>query len=322
MKKIENKKETKINNYSLSLATVKSFLFGKNEKMGFLGKFFTYLMLIVIGFIFIYPLLFMLSFSFKSLTDLLNSSVQWLPSSFYLGNFEKAFEVLDYVNVLSQTLFIAITPSLVQMVVTALVGYGIAIYPFKGRNILLGIIIATFVIPPQILVIPRYILFNKLGLVGSIFAYILPASLGQGINSAIFILIFYQTFKVIPKALIEAARLDGAGEWKIFWRISVPMGVSSFIITFLFSLVWYWNETYLASIYFGDKLSTLPLQLQKFVSTYNKMFPSGAGQDVAKVNEGIELAATLLTIVPLLIIYFIAQKWFVESIDKSGITGE
>ncbi|MDN6194697.1 MAG: ABC transporter permease subunit, partial [Alkalibacterium sp.] len=175
---------------------------------------------------------------------------------------------------------------------------------------------------PQITVIPRYILFNNLGLLGSIAAYAIPAGLGQGINSAIFILIFYQTYRAIPVSLIEAARLDGAGEFKIFTKIGIPMGLSAFIISFLFSLVWYWNETYLASIYFGGTLSTLPLELQRFVAAYNNMFPGSGGDGIAGVNEAIELAATLLSIIPLLIIYFISQKWFVESIDRSGITGE
>lgn len=302
--------------------SIKAFLFGRNEQSGFLTRLLVYLLLIVLGFIFIYPILVMLSYSLKSLSDLLNSSVQWLPTSLYFGNFEKAYEVLDYISVLGQTLFVSAGPSIIQMIITSLVGYGIAIYPFRGRYLLLGVVLATFIIPPQVLVIPRYILFNQMNLVGSVLSYILPASLGQGINSAIFILIFYQTFRTIPRALIEAARLDGANEWTIFWRVSVPTGTSAYIITFLFSLVWYWNETYLASIYFGDKLTTLPLQLQKFVAAYNKMFPASDGESVMKVNEGIELAATLLTIIPLLLIYFIAQKWFVESIDKSGITGE
>ncbi len=87
-------------------------------------------------------------------------------------------------------------------------------------------------------------------------------------------------------------------------------------------MVWYWNETYLASVYFGERLTTLPLQLQRFVASYNQLFPSQVDNPLTSMNEGIELAATLLTIAPLLFIYFITQKWFVESIDKSGITGE
>ncbi|GEQ33741.1 sugar ABC transporter permease protein [Marinilactibacillus psychrotolerans] len=285
-------------------------------------KVIFYALLISVGFVFLYPVIYMISYSFKDLSDLLNSSVNWIPTHFYTENITRAYEVLDYIPTLLETIFVAVVPSVLQMMVAAVVGYGFARYDFKGKRILLVLVISTFVIPPQITVIPRYILFNNLGLLGSIAAYAIPAGLGQGINSAIFILIFYQTYRAIPVSLIEAARLDGAGEFKIFTKIGIPMGLSAFIISFLFSLVWYWNETYLASIYFGGTLSTLPLELQRFVAAYNNMFPGSGGDGIAGVNEAIELAATLLSIIPLLIIYFISQKWFVESIDRSGITGE
>lgn len=299
---------------------LKKFLLGSNSKTGILSKILVYGLLIGIGFCFLYPVLYMISHSFKDLGDLLNSSVNWIPTQFYTENISRAYQVLNYAGTLMQTIFVAVLPSLLQMIVASVVGYGFARYNFKGKKVFLALVMSTFIIPPQVTVIPRYILFNQLGLLGSIAAYAIPAGLGQGINSAIFILIFYQTFKTIPISLVEAARLDGAGEFKIFTNIGLPIGSSAFIITFLFSLVWYWNETYLASIYFGDALTTLPLELQRFVATYNNVFSTGEG--VAGINEAIELAATLLTILPLLVIYFVSQKWFVESVDRSGITGE
>ena len=187
---------------------------------------------------------------------------------------------------------------------------------------MLALVLATFIVPPQVLVIPRYLLFHELGILDSIMAYILPATFGQGLQSAIFILIFYQTFKTIPTALEEAAQLDGAGFFKIFYKIAIPMGSAAYIISFLFSFVWYWNETQLAAIYFGNQLTTLPLQLQRFAMQFNLMFAQSGTQANANINEGIEMAGTLLSILPLLVIYFIMQRWFVESVDRSGITRE
>lgn len=302
---------------------IHKMLFGSNQNVGFFRRFLTYTLLIAIGFCFILPLLYMISTSFKNMGDLINSSVNWIPTEFYTENIRKAYEVLDYVATLGQTIIVAVLPSIAQTLVAALVGYGFGRYRFPGHKLLLGLVLATFLVPSQVTVIPTYILFNRLGILGSILAYLIPAGLGQGINSAIFILIFYQNFKNIPTSLIEAARLDGANEFTVFTRVAVPMATSAFIISFLFSLVWYWNETYLASIYFGDSLTTLQLELQRFVSSYNSMFPAGQNVDgLGGINEAIELAATLLSIIPLLIIYFIAQRWFVDSIDKSGITGE
>ncbi|PAK56010.1 ABC transporter permease [Paenibacillus sp. 7541] len=302
---------------------MKRFFLGMNGTDGLLLKIVIYALLISIGFVFLYPLLYMIATSFKSLDDLLNSMVNWIPSQLYTENYTRALEVLHYGPVLLQTLLVTVLPSIIQTMMAAVVGYGFARFKFWGRNVLLLLVLATFVIPPQVMVIPRYILFNNLNILDSISAYLYPAFFGQGINSAIFILIFYQTFRQIPDALEEAAQLDGAGHLKIFYKIAIPMASAAFIISFLFSLVWYWNETYLASIYFGESLTTLPLQLQKFTATYQTMFPAQAGgESGTNINEGIELAGTLLTILPLLLIYFIAQRWFVESIDRSGITGE
>lgn len=307
---------------NISVVKLKKKLLGSNSDTGLLMKVISYALLISVGFIFLYPVIYMISYAFKDLGDLLNSSVNWIPTQFYTENIVRAYDVLDYIPTLLQTFFVAVLPSVLQMMVAAVVGYGFARYNFKGKKILIVLVMSTFVIPPQITVIPRYILFNQLGLLGSIAAYAIPAGLGQGINSAIFILIFYQTYRTIPISLVEAARLDGAGEFKIFTKIGVPISSSAFIISFLFSLVWYWNETYLASIYFGGALTTLPLELQRFVAAYNTMFPGGGSDGLSGINEAIELAATLLSIIPLLLIYFVSQKWFVESVDRSGITGE
>ena len=320
MKKVNVYKEKK--KMTADYAKIKKIVIGQNERMGWLTKIGLLSLLVIVGFIYVYPVLYMISASFKDVSDLVNASVQWIPTRVYTGNFLRAYEVLDYFPSLFQTILVSVTPALIQMVVCAFVGYGFAVYHFKGKTLMLGLVIFTFIVPPQITLIPRYMLFNRLGILDSLLAYLVPATFGQGINSGIFILIFYQTFRTLPKVLLEAARLDGAGELKIFRLIGIPSGLPGFLTTFLFSLVWYWNETYLASVYFGERLTTLPLQLQKFVASYNNLFPSQGDNPLTSMNEGIELAATLLTILPLLIIYFVTQKWFVESMDKSGITGE
>nr|WP_280518688.1 carbohydrate ABC transporter permease [Lederbergia wuyishanensis] len=289
---------------------------------GFLLKVLIYGLLIGIGFVYLFPLLHMGIYSIKSLDDILNPLVNWIPTQFYLGNYVKANQVLNFFPVLLETLYVTVLPSVAQTAVAAVVGYGLARFNFRGKNILFVLVLATFLIPPQVTLIPRYIFFKELDILGSLNAFMLPALSGQGINSAIFILIFYQFFRMLPKSLEEAAQIDGAGHLRIFFTIAIPMAVPAIIISFLFSFVWYWNETYLASIYFGKELTTLPLQLQKFVASYQKMFPAGMEGSVNQINEGIRMAGTLLSILPLLIVYFITQKWFVEGVDRTGITGE
>jgi len=264
----------------------------------------------------------MVSFSFKSLEDLLNPLVNWIPSELHVENFKQAYQVLDFFPTLFQTLYVTILPALAQTAVAAFVGYGFARFEFRLKNILFVLVMVTFIIPPQVTLIPRYLVYSELNLLGNIQAFLLPATFGQGLNSAIFILIFYQFFRSIPKTLEEAALLDGAGHLRIFFTIAIPMAVPAIIISFLFSFVWYWNETYLAAIFFGDQLTTLPLELQKFAASYQRMFPAGMEQSASQLNEGIRLAGTVLSILPLLVVYFITQKWFVEGVDRSGITGE
>nr|WP_285877025.1 carbohydrate ABC transporter permease [Fictibacillus phosphorivorans] len=290
---------------------------------GLLFKLLIYGLLIGIGFVYLYPLLYMGVYSFKSLDDLLNPLVNWIPTQLYTGNYEQANKVMDFFSTLMETLYVTVLPALAQTAVAAVVGYGLARFDFKGKNVIFVLVLATFIIPPQVTLIPRYIFFNELNILGSLSAFLLPATFGQGLNSAIFILIFYQFFRAVPKALEEAAQLDGAGHFRIFFTIALPMALPAIIISFLFSFVWYWNETYLAAIYFGDALTTLPLQLQKFVATYQKMFPAEMGVSGGnQLNEGIKMAGTVLSILPLLIVYIITQRWFVEGVDRSGITGE
>src|SRR4030042_842803 len=224
---------------------VRGFLFGSRTKYGLIFTVLLYLILIAMGFVYLYPLLFMFVTSMKTPTDLLNPMVQWVPTEFYLGNYAKAFRVLNYPTTLASSLLISVVPSLIQTAVCSIVGYGLARYKFPGKNLLFILILATFIIPAQNTVIPQMLTYKSFGLLGNIFSLILPATVGQGFKSAIFILIFYQTFQSLPKVLEEAARLDGASDLKIFFQLALPAAIPAFIISIIFSVVWYWNETYL-----------------------------------------------------------------------------
>ena len=218
-----------------------------------------------------------------------------------------------------------------SVVIVLAVVTGVVIIAICGLIVWFVIILLTFIIPQQVYTIPKYVMFNELkallnndtGLLGSPFAIILPALFGQGVNSAVFVLIYYQFFKMSPKAFDEAAEIDGAGELKIFFNINLPLAGGAILTTFLFSLVWYWNETYISSMFLpdpagiNDTISTLQLALGDFVGTITT--PDGT---VDTTGEGIRLAATLLIILPMLIVYLCLQRYFIEGVEKSGIAGE
>lgn len=296
---------------------LKKILFGKEISDGLLFKIIIYVLLISIGFVYLYPILYMISYSFKSAADIVNPVVNWIPTGLYFENYARSLKVLHYFPTLGKSLFVTLLPAVLQTVITSLIGYGFAKYEFRGKKIWMVLVLATFIVPVQVYMIPRFVMFNQFKLLDSPLAVILPALFGQGVNSAIFILVFYQFFRMIPSAYNEAAELDGAGPYQIFMRIAVPLAVPAYITCFLFGFVWYWNETYILSL-FLPAYPNLQLQLANFVSSYSALY----GEHLMKINEGIRLAATLLIILPILIVYFAMQRWFVEGVEKTGITGE
>ena len=296
---------------------IKKLFLGYNLTDGLLFKIAIYVLLISIGFIYIYPMLYMLSVSMQSYKDVVNPTISWIPSAWYTENFTQAFSVLKYWETLGTSLVVTLLPAAIQTIVCAVIGYGFAKYEFPLKKLFFVLVLFTFIIPQQVYTIPRYINFSNMGLLGSPLAIILPALFGQGVNSAIFILIYFQFFKMSPKAFDEAAEIDGAGDMKIFFRINIPLAAPAFLTTFLFSLVWYWNETYISGLFLEGEFKSLQIRLLNFTSEFSSM-----EGDAAKINEGVRLAATLLIILPMLIVYLCLQRYFIEGVEKSGIAGE
>lgn len=310
----------------LNKEKARKFLLGSKEKEGFLKMLLIYALLICIGFIYLYPILYMISSSFMSLDDLLDSSINWIPSSLTLSNYVQAASSMDFWKALGQSILIAGVPTLCNVASCSLIGYGLARFEFPGKKIALLIIIFSFVLPSQITMIPTYVLYSNMGILGTLWAFVLPSLLGMGINAPIFILIFYQFFKQVPKVLIEAAQIDGAGYFKSFLKISLPSAMPAIITVSLFSFVWYWNESYLTEMYVSGVMTStgwtsLVIQLDNFASNYSS-YATTATSAVTSINESINMAGTMLSILPLLLMYFVLQRYFVESIDRTGITGE
>ena len=302
----------------LNKLKVKNFLFGTNFSRGFLTQLVIYILLISIGFVYLYPILYMISTAFKSSSDIVNPAVSWVPTELYTGNFKRAFKVLRYFEVMKDSLLVTLIPAIIQTAVCSFIGYGFAKFNFKFKGIILVLVILTFIIPAQVYMIPKYQLFYQLKLLNTPWAIILPSIFGQGLNSALFILIFFQFFRMIPNSLNEAAEIDGAGPYRTFFTIAIPLASQAFLICFLFGFVWYWNETYMLSLFASD-YPNLQIRLSSFVAEYTEMYKD---ETMLKLNEGVRLAATLLILIPMLIVYLFMQKWFVEGIERSGITGE
>ena len=301
------------------------FIFGTREKQGFGKQFVVYALLICIGFVYLYPMLYMISTSFMSRDDLLDTSVKWIPSTLYMQNFLDAAKSMDFWSSFGKGILIAGLPTICNVLICMVIGYGFARYNFKGKKVMMAILLFSYILPSQITMIPTYVLYNKMGILGTIWTFVLPALFGNGLNAPIFILIFYQFFRQIPKVLMEAASIDGAGHFKAFFKIAVPSAVPAIVTVELFSFVWYWNESYLTELYVQGLASksiwtNLVVQLKNFDMAFNER--ATVGDTATALNESVRMAATTISILPLLIMYLILQKQFVESIDKAGITGE
>ena len=301
---------------------VRKFFMGSKEKQGFLKVFCIYALLICIGFIYLNPILQMLSKSFMNLDDLLDSSINWIPSKFILSNYAQAAKSMDFWASLGKSIILAGVPTLCNLII----GYGLARFEFPFKKVVLAVIVFTFILPSQVTMIPTYALYSQIGILGTILPFVVPPLLGMGINAPIFILIFWQFFRQVPKVLIEAAQIDGAGYFKSFFRISLPSATPAFITVGLFSFVWYWNESYLTEMYVSGVMTksgwtSLVIQLDNFASNYNT-YATTAASGATSINEAINMSGTMLSILPLLLMYFVLQRYFVESIDKTGITGE
>ncbi|WP_163195425.1 carbohydrate ABC transporter permease [Clostridium thermarum] len=306
----------------ITAAKLKKFFLGSGKTDGLTKKVVVIALLLGIGFVYLYPLLFMVVNSMMNSTDLVNPTVRWVPTELYFGNFKIAYRVLEANKAIITSILMAGVPALLQTASCALIGYGFARFEFPLKKLWLLLLVATFIIPVQVTMVPKYMLFDAYKMINTAMPSIVPAILGQGIKGSIFVLIFYQFFRSYPIVLDEAAEIDGASQLTIFFKIALPMSIPAIVVTFLFSFVWYWNETYLSGLYFGKVIQTLPMKLQSFVDSYTKLYPTTDGSTVNKLNESIRMAGTLITIAPLIIMYLFLQKQFVESADKSGITGE
>ncbi|MCX5775824.1 MAG: carbohydrate ABC transporter permease [Firmicutes bacterium] len=298
---------------------LRRFFFGMKFSDGFIYKFTIYILLISFSYIYLYPILYMFVNSFKTVDDLINPGVKWIPTTLDFENYARAFQALGFPGSIFETTWYVLKVSVAATVSAAVIGYGFARFNFPLKKLLFGIMLATFILPSQVTMVANMLIFRNLNIMSTQWTMLLPAISGQGINAAIFILIFYQFYKTIPTILMESAEIDGASQFKIFRSIALPLAIPSFIIVFLFSFVWYWNESFITALYVGGQI-TLPLKLQVFRASYEALFPPGTPG--AELNEAIMLAGNMVTIFPLMLLYFFAQRNFTQSIDRTGITGE
>lgn len=288
-------------------------------------------MILVVGicFIIVYPLLNQLSMALRHPSDMYDMTVNWIPRQFTLMNFETAYELLNYPSAFLGTLLMAASLSLLELIACLVIGYGFGRFKFKGSNILFAFVLLTIIVPPQMIMVPLFLNFRYftlfglipepgLNLLGSSWPMALMAITGTAKRSGLFIYISRQFFRNMSPSLEEAAYIDGAGPLRTLFRVMLPNAVPVAVIIFLFSFVWNWNDLFYTELFMRGK-TLLPLALESLHSRF-----AGYG-DLMTVNgtyiQLVNNAAMILYIAPVLILYAFLQRFFVESIEKSGIVG-
>lgn len=279
--------------------------------------FLIYLMLINIAFAFLLPVIYMGSTSLKTIQDFVDPGVYWIPRQAYWENLTLAFEGMRYTIALKNSMTIVFFGAIGQIVSCGLAGYGFARFQFPGRDLLFLFVLFTFIVPPQTIIVPLFILYRKLGWIDTFLPFTVPAFFAHGLRGSLFILIFRQFFKRQPYELEEAARVDGCGPFRTFGQIMLPLARPALLVTFLFSLVWHWNDFYEPMMYLMKPQNfTVPLRLSILQASLNEIT---GGQANELFNEPLIMAACFLVVIPPLILYVFTQRFFVESIERTGL---
>lgn len=293
---------------------------------------FRFLILFGLGFVILTPLIFMISYGFRENRDMNDPTVMWIPRNVTLRIMKQTISAMGLTrgitdnNPLFNTLVLNIGCSLCQVATCAITGYGFARFKFKGRNLLFAVVILMILVPTQIISIPLYdtfrnFFFGRVNLINTLWVMYLPAIMANGIRAGLMIFIFRQFFRGLPKELEDAAYLDGCGPFNTFLKVMVPNAASSFLTVFLFSIVWYWNDYYVASSFFTNK-ETISTVLKNLDSTLNKTIFNNASAQISAREKIVWLeAGCLISITPMLVLYGLLQKHFTEGIERSGLVG-
>ena len=286
------------------------------------------------AYVVIYPLLYMIVTSFRTADSFSDPDIVWILKEFTTENFRDAFTSINFLESLKNTITIQIFSAIIEIASCSIVAYGMSRYEFKFKKVELILLILTIVIPSQMIIIPTMMNFSRLDFLGIInaiskmtgtnirinildtpLAFYLPSIFGVGLRSGIMIFIYMQFFKGLPKELEEAASIDGAGPITTFIRIAVPSSGIVFLTVSIFSVVWHWNDYYLAAMYMNEN-KPLAVAIANFPDMFNTLGLSSTGR-----GNAILMAASLMFVLPILLFYLILQRKFVKSIDRVVITG-
>ncbi|PKM48937.1 MAG: sugar ABC transporter ATP-binding protein [Firmicutes bacterium HGW-Firmicutes-7] len=249
------------------------------------------------------PFLWMLSTSLKTDSQIMSEKLIWIPNPIDWVNYWEAATYIPYFQYLKNTVFVSIISVIGVLTAASLVAFGFAKLRAPGRNFLFIVLLCSMMLPGQVTMIPVFILFRNLGWYNSLKALTIPAFMGGG---AFNIFLLRQFFMGIPNEVIEAAKIDGCSYFDIYWRIVLPLGKPALTTVAIFTFVATWNDFMSPLIYLKDQSKyTIALGLQFFQSMHS-------------TEHALLMAAALITVLPIIIIFFFAQEHFIKGVSLEG----
>ncbi|WP_240415432.1 carbohydrate ABC transporter permease [Paenibacillus periandrae] len=268
-----------------------------------IGKVLNGIGLIFVVIVFAMPFVWMISTSFKTLSETLMFPPKWIPDQLVWENFTKAWNSGPFMHYLLNSLVVSIVILLFQFITIIPAAYAFARYQFIGSNIFFALTMITLMIPGQLIVLPVYLQMSSWGLLDTIWALILPFS-----SSAFGIFMLRQSFMQVPDELLEAARLDDASEWKIIIDLMIPMAKPVLITFALFSFIGHWNDYFWPLVMTtSDAARTLPLGISKL------MVVEGG------IAWNVMMAGNMILVIPILIVFFFAQRQIIRAFVYTGV---
>lgn len=290
-------------------------------------KVIRFCFLLGLCYLFLFPIFYLLLQAFSDPTSLTNPNVVWVPLKWTLANVEHAIVKLNFWNAAKMSLIHAVFGTIASLISCSLIGYGFARYKFAEKGIAFVCVILTIIVPPQTLLITQYLQYadflgTGLSLLDTPAVLILPALFGCGLRNGLFIFIFRQFFLGLPKDLEEAAWVDGCNPLRTFISIIIPSSGPGIVTVTLFSFVWHWNDYYYSAMLYRtpERLALVPM-MKSISSSLITDIKDGGISGVALNSRGVLGAAGLLTIIVPLVLYIFLQRYFVESIERTGIVG-
>lgn len=302
----------------------------KSKSASFVTSLFCYILLILVSFIILFPFISKISASFMSVEDMYDRTVNFIPRKPTLDNYKFVMQAIKFGSTGLRTLGLSLLCAIPQTFVAAMTGYALAKMKKKMGKIGMGMVLATVLVPPQVIMLPMYLKFrfydvfgivnlitgkqiNLLDTAGGVLPFIILSCTGMAFKNGIYIFLLRQFYKGIPEELEEAAFIDGCSTFKTFFKIVLPVSVPMMVTVFLLSFCWQWTDTFYTNLFLK---SDAVLSTAIFSISGIQQQGSGNFYETVIINT-----AVILAILPLVILYLFGQRKLIAGIERSGVTG-